>query len=663
MIGFDFPGQATAQTHFIDSLEQVLKQSTNDSIRVFVFFDLAKAYYNYDTVKSAGYLGNGHTIAKKLNWDFATAYYYDIKGTTKLFSRNHEVANLTFDTAIVYYQKTVAANRNKKEKGDATLSIATCNGAKGDILLAKGKSKEAISAYIAALEAWKASDNPQKGEAIGTYYSNISTVYYNLGQFDKALDYEKLSLSYRMKDNNEEATVYSLIYLSRDFSKLNRFDSALVYLAKAKPIVEKLNSHRINVQYYSKMGNVSRLQNDFKVAIGYYDKALTESKLTGNPFSILTSQELLGICYEKLGEYIIARKYLEPALSASIKNHSVLETMPILKELIIVEENTNNNSKAFVYLKQLTALKDSINIEASKNAVAEIENKYQAAEKEKEIISLQKDKEIQALAIKQKSTLNYFLAGFVAALLIVGFLGYKNLRHKHRLAKQQEVLQQQRIRELEKDKQLVAVDSLLKGQEEERSRLAKDLHDGLGGLLSGVKFSLSNMKDNLIITPDNMAVFERSLDMIDTSIKELRRVAHNMMPELLTKFGLDEALKEYCNTINATKLLTIKYQSVGMESRPEKSVEIISYRIVQELLNNILKHAGATEAMVQLVKEDSRLSIIAEDNGRGFDTALLKTCKGAGLTSIQSRVDYLKGQLDIHSVPGKGTLVNIEFNL
>jgi signal transduction histidine kinase len=204
---------------------------------------------------------------------------------------------------------------------------------------------------------------------------------------------------------------------------------------------------------------------------------------------------------------------------------------------------------------------------------------------------------------------------------------------------------------------------MLKGQEEERSRLAKDLHDGLGGLLSGVKFSLSNMKDNLVITPDNMAVFERSLDMIDTSIKELRRVAHNMMPELLTKFGLDEALKEYCNTINATNLLSVKYQSIGMGTRIEKSSEIIIYRIIQELLNNIMKHAAATEAMVQLVKEDSRFSIIVEDNGKGFNTALIKDNKGAGLTSIQSRVDYLKGQLEVHSEPGKGTLVTIEFGI
>ncbi len=103
------------------------------------------------------------------------------------------------------------------------------------------------------------------------------------------------------------------------------------------------------------------------------------------------------------------------------------------------------------------------------------------------------------------------------------------------------------------------------------------------------------MKENLIVTPVNMAVFERTLDMIDTAIKELRLVAHNMMPEMLVKFGLDEALREYCNTINTTKLLAIKYQAFGMEARLHSSTEIIIYRIVQELLNNILKHAGALQ--------------------------------------------------------------------
>jgi signal transduction histidine kinase len=324
---------------------------------------------------------------------------------------------------------------------------------------------------------------------------------------------------------------------------------------------------------------------------------------------------------------------------------------------------TGNLKGAFEHLKKYDLIKDSLQNETSLKRIDFLEARYESEKKQTAIDKLEKETQLQSLSIKKKSSLNYFLIGSLAALMIVGFLGYRNFRHRQQFAKQQDELQQQRIRELEKDKQLVAVDAMLQGQEEERSRLAKDLHDGLGGLLSGVKFSLSNMKDNLIITPENMTVFERSLDMLDTSIKELRRVAHNMMPELLTKFGLDEALKEYCNSINATDLLSVKYQSVGMDTRIEKSAEIIIYRIVQELLNNILKHAAAKEAMVQLVKEEGRLSIIVEDDGKGFETALIKNNKGAGLTSIQSRVDYLKGQLDIHSEEGKGTLVNIEINL
>ena len=160
-----------------------------------------------------------------------------------------------------------------------------------------------------------------------------------------------------------------------------------------------------------------------------------------------------------------------------------------------------------------------------------------------------------------------------------------------------------------------------------------------------------------------MALFDRSLDMLDTSISELRRVAYNMMPEMLVKFGLDEALKEYCNTLNATKLITIRYQSVGMDSRLNSSTEIIIYRIVQELLNNILKHAAAKEAFIQLIKEEGRLDIMAEDNGKGFDVSVLEKNKGTGWTSIRSRVEYLQGQLEIQSGAGKGTTVNIEFKI
>ena len=656
--------QARGQTHYIDSLESDLKKTHNDSTSAFLIIDLASKYYTYDSVKALRYLDRGYAIVKKLNWDYLTGFYYDHKANIKIQSDEGIHSESFFDSAIFYYQQSADAKRNPKETADAILSIATIKGLKGDRFVANAKYKEAIAEYITALEAWKNSGNDGRFSAMGTYYSRISTVYYKMNQFDKALEYDKLSLGLVEHDKNEENTVWALLYVCDDFNGLRQLDSSLLYLSRARPMVERLNNFRVNIQYYNKLGSVSRQKKDYKAAIVYYNKTLSIAKSNHFKYQETSALKIIGLCYEQLADYVQARKYLLAAFQKTVNEPTFqVEKIEILQELVNVEKKTNNGSQAFVYLEQLNALKDSVNLSASKKAVAEIENKYQAAEKGKKIVQLQAEKEIQVLSIRQKSTLNYFLISSVLALLVVGFLGYRNLRSRHLLAKQQDELHQQRIGELEKDRQLVAVDSMLKGQEDERSRLAKDLHDGLGGLLSGVKFSLSNMKDNLIVTPDNMAVFERSLDMLDTSIKELRRVAHNMMPEMLIRFGLDEAVKEYCNTINTAKLLTVKYQSFGLEARLDKSVEIIIYRIIQELLNNILKHAVATEAFVQIIREGNRLNVVVEDNGKGFDASLPENNQGAGLLSVRSRVDYLKGQLAIDARPGKGTLVNIEFNL
>jgi signal transduction histidine kinase len=136
-----------------------------------------------------------------------------------------------------------------------------------------------------------------------------------------------------------------------------------------------------------------------------------------------------------------------------------------------------------------------------------------------------------------------------------------------------------------------------------------------------------------------------------------------MMPEGLVSYGLDEALKQYCSSINTNGMLRVTYQSVGLSIRMADAVEITAYRIIQELLNNVLKHAAATEAMVQVIRDEGRLNIVVEDNGRGFDMKSLDENKGAGWINIRARVDYLKGQLELNSEPGKGTQVNIEFNI
>ena len=166
------------------------------------------------------------------------------------------------------------------------------------------------------------------------------------------------------------------------------------------------------------------------------------------------------------------------------------------------------------------------------------------------------------------------------------------------------------------------------------------------------------------MTEENRQQFERSLDMLDTSIHEMRRVAHNMMPEVLLKFGLDTALKDFCNDINRIEILKITYQSIGLKQVViPQTTAITIYRIVQELINNALKHAGAAHAIVQVSYEQGRLSLTVEDDGKGFEQSVLQRSGGMGWENIKNRVEFLKGKLDVQSAENKGTSIHIEMSV
>ena len=347
--------------------------------------------------------------------------------------------------------------------------------------------------------------------------------------------------------------------------------------------------------------------------------------------------------------YPMAKAYADSALSISIKSDNRKQTLRLYNLLSDISYASQDLKAAHEFEEKEDALRDSINADNLQKLSIEFETKYETEKKEAKII-------LQQTQLKQKNNLIYFLFGGVAAIIIISLLTYYNHKNKQRL-------QQAKIDELETENQLTATEAVLKGEEQERTRLAKDLHDGLGGMLSGIKYSLSNMKGNLIMTPDNAQAFERSMDMLDSSIKEMRRVAHNMMPEILVKYGLDASLKEFCNDIARSGVLQISYQSIGMDNATiEQTTAVTVYRIVQELVNNAIKHAVAKNVLVQLhyTEIEKQLAITIEDDGKGFDTASLKQTTGMGWSSIQNRVDFLKGKIDVHSVIGEGTSVLIE---
>lgn len=171
------------------------------------------------------------------------------------------------------------------------------------------------------------------------------------------------------------------------------------------------------------------------------------------------------------------------------------------------------------------------------------------------------------------------------------------------------------------------------------------------------------MKGNVILQEQDAFLYSKSIEQLDSAISEMRRVAHNMMPETLLKFGLLQAVEDYCESINDSNLIHITFKNFGLDERIESSTEVILYRIIQELVNNAIKHSKAQHLFIQLIKNDSQLTLTVEDNGIGFDIKEIQQLKGFGINSIQSRVDYLNGNLEIDTSKNIGTTFNITIPL
>ena len=221
------------------------------------------------------------------------------------------------------------------------------------------------------------------------------------------------------------------------------------------------------------------------------------------------------------------------------------------------------------------------------------------------------------------------------------------------------LIQKQRIADLEQKNKLLALNSMIEGQESERLRIAQDLHDGLGGLLTTVKAHF-NAIEREIANIKEINIYEKTNQLIDEACVEVRRIAHDMVPYSLKMNGLEGVLSDIRQTVLGKGIqCDIDIHNVNEEVLGEQKVVMI-YRIIQEVVNNALKHSGASHMLIQLVGHEYGLNVMVEDNGKGFDVNQLLQGKGLGLKSIESRVKYLEGNMNIDSTPNQGTTINIE---
>lgn len=248
--------------------------------------------------------------------------------------------------------------------------------------------------------------------------------------------------------------------------------------------------------------------------------------------------------------------------------------------------------------------------------------------------------------------ITYFQIGVAAELICFALgLGYKNRQDEIQKLKAEEELKRQEAQvEFERYK------TMTQAREAERGRIAKDLHDGLGGMLTGVRLSLANVSPS---TPEGASQLRRSLDMLDGSVYELRRIAQDLMPLALERFGLVSALRDYTASVGSMGTVRVAYQTLGDTRRLTADQELICFRLVQELVNNTLKHARAKNILVQLAFQSGALELTVEDDGVGFAPERLREAEGSGWNNIHSRVSYLKGTVDVQSRSGEGVSVHI----
>jgi signal transduction histidine kinase len=205
----------------------------------------------------------------------------------------------------------------------------------------------------------------------------------------------------------------------------------------------------------------------------------------------------------------------------------------------------------------------------------------------------------------------------------------------------------------------ISTRAILQAEENERKRIAADLHDGVGQLMSAAKMNLSAFEHDLPFKSDEQkSAYEKAIALVDESCREVRSISHQMMPNALLKSGLSSAIKEFIDKIDSS-IIKINLHTEGLNERLDSNIETVCYRVIQECVNNVIKHSGANTLEISLIKDEDGISATIEDNGKGFNSKEVEKVEGIGLKNIRSRIQYLKGTVDFDSEPGKGTLVAI----
>lgn len=527
-----------------------------------------------------------------------SAYFYFKKGENFDFENKHYKAYEHYTKSLMLYKEI--------KNND---SIAKCNLKLFDLIQSQNNLNEDAKPYLDDYYNYAIEKKDSLMLLIATnnyaqYFWNADTIEISRKYYNKSL---KLTNNKRFKEY--QPTVYSnLAYL---YTK-TKPDSASYFFKKTLNLINKKYKEQLLATYIN-YAYFFEKQNNFKEAIVQLKKA---EAIKATAYQLKYNKIIYGKfanCYKEIGDY----------------------------------------KKAYEYYEKYNIARDSLNNTAQNIAISDLDKKYQTAEKDKLYI------ETEAKRIKNK---NYLIAAILFIILsgIIVTLIISNSNRKRKLAEQQKELETQKNLTLLKEQEINTINAMVNGQEKERKIIAEDLHDNLGSVLATLKLHFENLQINHEAKKINQEkLFNKTEKLIDEAYLKVRSIAHAKNAGVIANQGLLTAVTIMAEKISSADKIKIEVISFGLEKRLKNSLEITVFRIIQELITNVIKHAEATNATINIASFDENLNIIVEDNGKGFDVKKVSLKKGMGINSIDTRIEYLQGTLEIDSTIHKGTSIII----
>ncbi|PKH51842.1 hypothetical protein CXF68_14610 [Tenacibaculum sp. Bg11-29] len=458
--------------------------------------------------------------------------------------------------------------------------------------------------------------------------------------------------------NTEPLLVYYKIAES-NYNILNKQpDKAKKIIKAALKTANKKKYTKIYLRLKTALGMLISYEGKFKEALSIFHEIKKET-LTNGYYDIYISITLnQGEIYQRTKNYEIAEMVLSSAYVNSVQWNQLNLQKKIIRALVQLYVSTEDFKNAYNLKTQLESVNRKIIKNQNLRYIRNLEFKYETLKKEKKISKLQEDQVKKETEIEYQKTIKYaILIGFFIILIpIILFLivYYQKLQAQSLLNKQQEVLRQKEMTSILQAQELELVKNTIIVQNKERDRIARELHDSIGGNIAGIKLQMNNLIDS---NPEVSSLLEQ----LEKTYQHVRDISHSLIPDEFKENNFTVLVKNYIATLNQNNTVLINF-----EAYPEKTVNALNYtvqsnllNIIKELITNAFKHANAVEIDLQIsiLKNENSIELLYEDDGVGFD--LKKTSKGIGIQNIEHRVKIFKGVFSIDSALNRGTVITI----